>query len=72
MIFGGFHTAFPMGDASRVGEARRHAAQLADECLLDELEAGRLALGTWQGIYLWEHRKQGHRRELMLHVLGER
>ena len=30
-----------------------------------------LALGTWQGIYLWEHRRQGHRRELMLHVLGE-
>jgi thiamine phosphate synthase YjbQ (UPF0047 family) len=25
---------------------------------------GRLALGTWQGIYLWEHRHQGARREL--------
>jgi secondary thiamine-phosphate synthase enzyme len=36
------------------------------------VEAGTLALGTWQGIYLWEHRRQGHRRELMLHVLGER
>ncbi len=33
---------------------------------------GMLALGTWQGIYLWEHRRQGHRREVMLHVLGER
>lgn len=36
------------------------------------VEGGRLALGTWQGIYLWEHRRQGHRREVMLHVLGER
>jgi secondary thiamine-phosphate synthase enzyme len=33
--------------------------------------AGRLALGTWQGIYLWEHRLRGHRRELALHVVGE-
>ena len=32
---------------------------------------GRLALGTWQGIYLWEHRTRGHAREIALHVLGE-
>jgi secondary thiamine-phosphate synthase enzyme len=32
---------------------------------------GRLALGTWQGIYLWEHRVRGHARELALHVVGE-
>ena len=32
---------------------------------------GRLALGTWQGIYLFEHRDAPHRRELMLHLLGE-
>lgn len=44
MIAGGFHAAFPMGDASRVGEARRHAAQLAQECALDDVEAGRLAI----------------------------
>jgi secondary thiamine-phosphate synthase enzyme len=31
---------------------------------------GRLALGTWQGIYLWEHRLRPHRRELALHLLG--
>jgi len=30
--------------------------------------AGRLALGTWQGIYLWEHRRQGSRREIVLHL----
>jgi secondary thiamine-phosphate synthase enzyme len=32
---------------------------------------GRLALGTWQGIYLWEHRLRPHRRELVAHLLGE-
>ena len=32
---------------------------------------GSLALGTWQGIYLWEHRFRGHARELVLHVVGE-
>jgi secondary thiamine-phosphate synthase enzyme len=31
---------------------------------------GRLGLGTWQGIYLWEHRRYGHRREVILHILG--
>ncbi len=34
------------------------------------LSEGRLALGTWQGIYLWEHRLRPHRRELALHLLG--
>jgi len=29
---------------------------------------GRLALGTWQGVYLWEHRRRGSRRELVLHI----
>ena len=32
---------------------------------------GALVLGTWQGIYVWEHRTAGHRRELVLHLLGE-
>ena len=32
---------------------------------------GRLALGTWQGIYLFEHRRQPHRRSVALHLLGE-
>ncbi|HEX7054390.1 MAG TPA: secondary thiamine-phosphate synthase enzyme YjbQ [Burkholderiales bacterium] len=31
---------------------------------------GRLALGTWQGIYLWEHRRRGGERELVVHVGG--
>src|SRR4051812_8586605 len=32
---------------------------------------GRLALGTWQGIYVWEHRLRPHRREVALHLLGQ-
>jgi secondary thiamine-phosphate synthase enzyme len=32
---------------------------------------GRLALGTWQGVYLWEHRARGHRRQVIVHVAGE-
>lgn len=31
---------------------------------------GRLLLGTWQGIYLWEHRQRPHQRELVVHVMG--
>lgn len=34
------------------------------------LIGGRLALGTWQGIYLFEHRTRPHRREVALHLLG--
>lgn len=32
---------------------------------------GRMRLGTWQGIYLAEHRRMPHRREIAAHVLGE-
>ena len=32
---------------------------------------GRLLLGTWQGIYLWEHRQRGHRREIVVHIKGK-
>ena len=31
---------------------------------------GALALGTWQGIYLWEHRRASHRRQVVVHVGG--
>ena len=30
-----------------------------------------LLLGTWQGLYVWEHRTGSHRRELVVHVSGE-
>jgi secondary thiamine-phosphate synthase enzyme len=35
------------------------------------LTGGRLALGTWQGIYLFEHRTRPHTRQIVLHLIGE-
>jgi secondary thiamine-phosphate synthase enzyme len=32
---------------------------------------GELALGTWQGIYVWEHRRHAHSRRVTLHLIGE-
>jgi secondary thiamine-phosphate synthase enzyme len=32
---------------------------------------GRLALGTWQGVYLWEHRSVAHKRRVILHLIGK-
>jgi secondary thiamine-phosphate synthase enzyme len=33
--------------------------------------AGKLVLGTWQGIYLFEHRRAPHQREVVMHLIGE-
>ncbi|MBE0629743.1 MAG: YjbQ family protein [Burkholderia vietnamiensis] len=35
------------------------------------VEHGRMVLGTWQGIYLFEHRRAAHRRDIVLHLIGE-
>ncbi len=35
------------------------------------VEGGRMALGTWQGIYVFEHRRRPHRREIVAHLIGE-
>ncbi|HEX3879513.1 MAG TPA: secondary thiamine-phosphate synthase enzyme YjbQ [Bryobacteraceae bacterium] len=35
------------------------------------VENGRMALGTWQGVYLFEHRSAPHRRSVLLHFMGE-
>jgi secondary thiamine-phosphate synthase enzyme len=32
---------------------------------------GKLSLGTWQGIYIWEHRDQTHNRKVMVSMVGE-
>ena len=32
---------------------------------------GALTLGTWQGIYLWEHRRHPHKRRITAHLIGE-
>ncbi|MEH2077836.1 MAG: secondary thiamine-phosphate synthase enzyme YjbQ [Nostoc sp.] len=34
------------------------------------INRGYLVLGTWQGIYIWEHRQRSHLRELVIHISG--
>ncbi len=63
--------------------AYRHSSEGADDMpahiraaltpvqLTIPVDEGRMVLGTWQGIYLFEHRSAPHRREIVLHVLGE-
>ena len=46
-------------------------AALTQAQLSIPLVGGRLALGTWQGIWLFEHRARAHSREVVLHLLGE-
>jgi secondary thiamine-phosphate synthase enzyme len=46
-------------------------AALTQTSLSIPLQNGKLALGTWQGLYLWEHRDAPHAREILLHVMGE-
>jgi len=66
------------------GAGWRHAAEgpddmpahvktmLTDVSLHVPVLGGRLVLGTWQGIYLVEHRRHSHRREIVLQFLGNR
>ena len=44
---------------------------LTDVQLSIPIAGGRMALGTWQGIFLFEHRAQAHERELVLHLIGD-
>lgn len=44
---------------------------LTDVSLNIPVTDGRLALGTWQGIYLFEHRRRPHRRRVALHLAGD-
>jgi len=46
-------------------------AALTQVHLAVPVQAGEPLLGTWQGIYLYEHRHQGHQRQVVLHLLGE-
>ena len=43
-------------------------AILTDVSLSIPVLNGQLTLGTWQGIYLWEHRRSAHTREIVVHV----
>jgi secondary thiamine-phosphate synthase enzyme len=46
-------------------------AALTQTQLAIPVRGGRLQLGTWQGVYLYEHRTSPHRRKVLLHYLGE-
>ncbi len=46
-------------------------AALTQTHLAIPLQQGRLALGTWQGIYVFEHRQPRHRRRVVMHLLGD-
>lgn len=46
-------------------------AALTQTQLSIPLIGGALALGAWQGVYLFEHRRRPHRREVALHLIGE-
>lgn len=43
---------------------------LTQACLSLPVAAGRLALGIWQGVYLWEHRRQPHQRRVLVSIQG--
>lgn len=45
-------------------------AMLTDTSLNIPIDNGTLNLGTWQGVYLFEHRRRGHRRRVLLRCLG--
>jgi secondary thiamine-phosphate synthase enzyme len=58
-------------DAEGPDDMAAHArSMLSDTGLMVPVGDGRLLLGTWQGIYLWEHRTAPHRRRVVVTVLG--
>ena len=44
---------------------------LTAQTLSLSVDAGQLVLGTWQAVYLWEHRRRPHQRRVFCHLLGE-
>ena len=46
-------------------------AALTNVQLSVPVASGRMLLGTWQGIYLFEHRRAPHRRQIALHLIGD-
>jgi secondary thiamine-phosphate synthase enzyme len=72
-----------MGEIAPEGAAYEHDAEGPDD-MPGHLRAsitrssesipvsgGALALGAWQALYLWEHRRAGQRREIVVHIAGE-
>lgn len=61
--------AFYSHDAEGPDDMPSHIkAALTASSLSIPIFKGKLVLGTWQGIYLWEHRRRGAARELVLHL----
>jgi secondary thiamine-phosphate synthase enzyme len=72
-----------LGELAPEGRRWEHCAEGADDMPAHARAAitrssesipiaeGRLGLGTWQGVYLWEHRSRRHRRAVIVHVMGE-
>jgi len=61
--------AFYSHDAEGPDDMPSHIkAALTATSLSIPISKGKLVLGTWQGIYLWEHRRSGSPRELVLHL----
>ena len=59
-------------DAEGVDDMPAHLRSMLTAATLSiPVGAGQLLLGTWQGIYLWEHRRARHRRELIVTVVGD-
>ena len=49
-----------------------HVRSMLTQCDLNiPVQAGSCALGTWQGIYLWEHRHAPHQRRVLLTIQGD-
>jgi secondary thiamine-phosphate synthase enzyme len=61
--------AFYTHDAEGPDDMPSHVkAALTATSLAIPVVDGKLALGTWQGVYLWEHRRRGSRRSVVLHI----
>ncbi|HKI64145.1 MAG TPA: secondary thiamine-phosphate synthase enzyme YjbQ [Burkholderiales bacterium] len=59
-------------DAEGPDDMASHARSvLTSNSLVIPVSGGRLALGTWQGIYLWEHRQAPHARSVIVTVAGD-
>ena len=46
-------------------------AALTQSSLSIPVDGGQMLLGTWQGIYVWEHRHAAHQRRIAVHYVGE-
>jgi secondary thiamine-phosphate synthase enzyme len=58
-------------DAEGPDDMPAHAKSVLTRCSENiPVTKGDLALGTWQAIYLWEHRRRGHRRSVVINVVG--